>query len=193
MQILKLLTDCLCKFHATPRARSSHARADMHAAVAMPPPLPPPPPTLAIRDYPASTTDRSIHLGKFPAMPCARSSHARAHMHAPLWCRRRFARQHSSLKLPQLRQDHRGGGGGMVTNPDARAGWMPMDGGDLVVPVSSPLPPPLLSLYLSLSLAPLLRAVSPRRISLVCTIGQDRRGICELILHVFLCKFRCSR
>ncbi len=29
---------CLCRFHATPRARSSHARADMHAAAVQPPP-----------------------------------------------------------------------------------------------------------------------------------------------------------
>jgi hypothetical protein len=46
---------CLCRFHATPCARSSHAsaRADMHAAAVQPPP-PPPAPTLAMRDYPAT-------------------------------------------------------------------------------------------------------------------------------------------
>jgi hypothetical protein len=78
------------------------------------------------------------------ALPChVRARPMRAHTCTPpLWCRRRFARQHSSPKLPQLRQGHRGGGGGMVINPDGRAGWMPMDGGDLVVPVSSP-PSPL--------------------------------------------------
>jgi hypothetical protein len=121
----------------------------MHAAAAAPPPPPPPPPTLAIRDYPASTTDRSIHLGKFPAMPCARSSHARADMHAaavvppPL---RPASFEPQVAPTPAGPQGRRR----RVTNPDARAGWMPMDGGDLVVPVNSPPRPSPFPLLVSL-------------------------------------------
>jgi hypothetical protein len=119
----------LCRFHATPSARSSYARGDV------PPPPPPLPPTLAIRDYLASMTDRSIHLGKFPATTCARSSHACAHMHAaavapPPLCPAAFEPQ----VAPTL-------AGASVKNPEARAGWMNLDGGDLVMPVSSPIPP----------------------------------------------------
>jgi hypothetical protein len=93
-----------------------------------------------------ATTLQARRIDQFTlvnSLPChvrARPMRART-CTPPLWYRRRFARQHSSPKLPQLRQGHRGGGGGMVTNPDARAGRMPMDGGDLVVPVSSSLPP----------------------------------------------------
>jgi hypothetical protein len=183
----------LCRFHATPCARSSHARADIHAAAAVPPPPPPPPPTLAIRDYPASTTDRSIRLGIFPAMPCARSSHARADMNAaavvpPPLCPEAFEPQVAPTPAgPQGRRRQDGDKSRCTCWLDAN-GWRRPRGA-----VELPPPPPLLSLYLSLSLAPLLRAVSPRRISLVCTIGQDIIGNGELILHVFLCKFRCSR
>ncbi len=123
-------------------------------------------------------------------VPCARG-HARRRCGAA-------AALPGSIRAPSCPNSGRTwgpqGGGGMVTNPDARAGWMPMDGGDLVVPVNSLFPPPQAFLsYLSLSLAPLLRAVCPRRISLLFTIGQDRRENGFLILHISCCKFRCSR
>ena len=92
----------LCRFHATPCARLSHARAHV-----VPPPPPPPPPTLAIREKHASITDRSIHRGKFlPRHVRARPMRALT-CTPPLWCRRRLARQHSSPMLPQLRQGRR--------------------------------------------------------------------------------------
>ncbi len=156
----------LCRFHATPCACSSHARADMHAAAAVSPP-PPPPAVHRHLHWQYATTLQARPIGQFTmsnSLPChvrARPMRART-CKPPLWCCRRFVRQHSSPKLPQLRQGHRGGGGGMVTNPHARAGWMPMDGGDLVVPVSSPLPPP--------SLFPLLVSL-PR--SLTPSSGSD--------------------
>jgi hypothetical protein len=58
-----------------------------------------------------------------------------------------------SIRTPSCPNSGRVGGSRMVTHSEARAGWMPMDGGDLVVSVSSPPPPSLLPLYLSLSLA----------------------------------------
>jgi len=62
--------------------------------------------TWPIRDYPASIIDRSIHLCRFTAAPCARSSHARAHM--LLWCqRRRCPRQLTAVAPPPLPQDTR--------------------------------------------------------------------------------------
>jgi len=67
----------------------------------------------------------------------ARARPMRAHTCTlPPWCRRRLARQHSSPKLPQLRQGRRRRDGGKSRSTC----WL--DGGDLVVPVSSPIPPP---------------------------------------------------
>jgi hypothetical protein len=178
----------LCRFHSTPCARSSHARADMHAAAAVPPPPPPPPPTLTIimmiRDYPASMTDRSIHLCKFPAMPCARSSHAAWHARAHMRdVRARPMRARTCARSPplcpaafepQVAQTSAGPQGRLLQDGDKSRctcwldanGWRrPRGAGEL------PPPPPLLSLYFSFSLALLLRAMSPRRISLLCIIG----------------------
>ena len=149
------------------RARSSHARAHV-----VPPPPPPPPPTLAIREKHASITDRSIHRGKFlPRHVRARPMRALT-CTPPLWCRRRLARQHSSPMLPQLRQGRRRRDG----DKSRSSCWL--DGGDLVVPVSSSLLSPS-PLHVSLP-----RSLTPRRI-LLCTRGQDRRGNGEMILHVF--------
>ncbi len=136
-------------------------------------------------------SDRSIHLGKFPAMPCARSSHARTDMHAA-GARRcgAAAALPGSIRVPSCPNSGRATGA-------AAAGWWQLKiqmhvlvGCQWMAATSwcrelPPPPPPLslLSLYLSLSLGPLLQAVSPRRISLVCTIRQDRRGNGGLILH----------
>jgi hypothetical protein len=64
----------------------------------------------------------------------ARACPMRAHTCTlPLWCRRRLARQRSNSKLPQLRQERRRRYGGKSRSTC----WL--DGGDLVVPVSSPI------------------------------------------------------
>ena len=64
----------------------------------------------------------------------ARACPMRAHTCTlPLWCRRRLDRQRSKPKLPQIRQELRRRYGG---KPRSTC-WL--DGGDLVVPVSSPI------------------------------------------------------
>ena len=63
----------------------------------------------------------------------ARACPMRAHTCTlPLWCRRRLDRQRSKPKLPQIRQEWRRRYGGKSRSTC----WL--DGGDLVVPVSSP-------------------------------------------------------
>ena len=64
----------------------------------------------------------------------ARACPMRAHTCTlPLWCRRRLDRQRSKPKLPQIRQEWRRRYGGKSRSTC----WL--DGGDLVVPVSSPI------------------------------------------------------
>ena len=64
----------------------------------------------------------------------ARACPMRAHTCTlPLWCRRRLDRQRSKPKLPQIRQELRRRYGGKSRSTC----WL--DGGDLVVPVSSPI------------------------------------------------------
>ncbi len=128
-----------------------------------------------MRNYLAKIIHRSICLCRFYATPCARSSHARADMHAaavvpPPLCPAAFEPQ--VAPTPAGSQGRRRGGG-MVTNPDARAGWMPMDGGDLVVPVSFPLPPPPFPLLVSPSLP---RSLTPSSESEEDIIGVHNRS-----------------
>ena len=90
--------------------------------------------------WPATTTNTSnarlpckhnlrlIHLCRFPAMQRARSSHARAQMHAadvvavvppPLLSLAAFNLK--KFRAPSCPNSGRGGSGGLVTNPEARA------------------------------------------------------------------------
>jgi hypothetical protein len=71
---------CLCRFHATPCARSSHARADMHAAArevdAKLEETSTFPCQCVITNYTAENYHRSICFCRFHSTPCARSSRA---------------------------------------------------------------------------------------------------------------------
>jgi hypothetical protein len=115
-------------------------------------------------------------------MPCARWSHALADMHAPAvvpppLCPAAFEPQVAPTPAGRHGRRRWDGDKSRCTCWLDANGWRrPCGAGEL--PPTPPFPFPLL-----VSLPRSLTPSSPRRISLVCTIRQDRSGNSELILH----------